>query len=134
MIWTGFSGEQCGPWTFLSSEQHGPLLYMYLILFEKNGLVLKDVWDTASSFTNQVLLLIICLIKIAFKIFKSPESLRWPRAMDWPSQSSVCSVCSQLTSYPSKILGQSLPNLICRICRGRWPDSVNFITAYPKGP
>ena len=36
-----------------------------------------------------------------------------------------------LTSSPQKLLGQSLPNLVCSIIRGSRPEIVNFMTPPP---
>ena len=38
-----------------------------------------------------------------------------------------------LTSSPQKLLGQSLPNLVCSIIRGSTPEIENFKTPHPKG-
>ena len=44
---------------------------------------------------------------------------------------SLCVVRRPLTSQ--KLLGQSLPNLVCSICRVRRQEIVNFMTPHPKG-
>ena len=53
--------------------------------------------------------------------------------MDWRPSSSAVRRAS-LTSSLQKLLGQSLPNLVCSICRVRRQEIVNFMTpTHPKG-
>ena len=44
----------------------------------------------------------------------------------------VCVVRRPLTSS-EELLGQSLPNLVCGICRVRRQEILNFITSTPRG-
>ena len=62
------------------------------------------------------------------KIFRPPESLRWPIARGWLPASSVV---HYLTSSSQELLGQSLPNLVCSICRMKRQEIVNFTN--PRG-
>ena len=79
-----------------------------------------------------IFLMLHNLIQMGLKFFRSPESLKWPIAMGWHPSS--CVVHRALTSSPRKLLGQSLPNSVCSICRGSRPEIINFMTPHPKGP
>ena len=51
--------------------------------------------------------------------------------MGWRPSSSI--VHCALTSSSQELLGQSLPNLVCSICRVRRQEIVNFMTPTQRG-
>ena len=58
---------------------------------------------------------------------ESSDLLLWVRVVCRASSVVRC----PLTSPPQKLLGQSLLNLVCGICRGRRPTIVNVMTPQP---
>ena len=53
--------------------------------------------------------------------------LSWPIAMGWRLSCVICYI------FFFELLGQSWPNLVWSICRGRRTENVNFKTLHPKG-
>ena len=69
---------------------------------------------------------VIGIIRVSnARIFWSPESLRWPIAIDWRPSSFV--VRRLFTSSAQELLGKSWPNLVCSICRVTLQEIVIFM-------
>ena len=87
-----------GPFCQVSNMVH----YYTCILFflKKMAWFLRSFFLHQPSVTSHNL-----LIKIDFKIFKSPESLRWPLAMEWPLQWSVVQYLSSVNFFSLENIG-----------------------------